>query len=91
MLKRMLEMAEDAPNHLRVFDERDQLEKIPATRTREHVEAKLRCISSAHSQFVRDDDVASVVHRPVLTGVSGSRARGRDRHADRAPSTPVRR
>ena len=40
MLKRMLEMAEDAPNHLRVFDERDQLEKIPATRTREHVEAE---------------------------------------------------
>jgi hypothetical protein len=42
---------------------------------------KLRCISSAHSQFVRDgigvvrdDDVASILHWPAVTRISGLRA-----------------
>jgi hypothetical protein len=52
-------VAEDATDHLRVFDERDRLEPIPAARAREDVEAKLRCISSAHSQFVRGRMAAS--------------------------------
>ena len=39
-LRRQAEMTQDASNHLRVFDERDQLEPIPATWTREDVEAK---------------------------------------------------
>ena len=54
------------------------------------------CINSAHSQFVhggmgatrRDDDSTFVVHWPAVIGVSGLRACRRDRHADRAPSTP---
>ncbi len=57
---------------------------------------KLRCINSAHSEFVRggidaagrDDDSTAVVPRPPAIAVSGSRACRRDRHADRAPSTP---
>jgi hypothetical protein len=88
-------MTQDAPDHFRVVDKRDQLETIPAARTREHVEAKLRCISSAHSQFARDgigvardDDSTAVVPRSRAIAVSGSRACRRDRHADRAPSTP---
>jgi phosphatidylserine/phosphatidylglycerophosphate/cardiolipin synthase-like enzyme len=31
-------MTQDAPDHFRVFDERDQLETIPAVRTRDDVE-----------------------------------------------------
>ena len=32
------EMTQNAPDHLRVFDERDQFEAVPAPRTRQHVE-----------------------------------------------------
>jgi len=46
-------MAEDAPNHVRVFNERDQLETIPATWTREAacVESRLKALmESARSR-----------------------------------------
>jgi hypothetical protein len=33
-------MTEDAPDDLRVFDERDQFETIPAARTRKDIEAE---------------------------------------------------
>ena len=53
-------------------------------------------LSSAHRRFVRDEVAAAergdnsivVGPRPAMTGVAGSPARSRDRHAERAPRTP---
>jgi hypothetical protein len=67
---------------------------IPAAWTPEDVDAKTPLHQLRPQQFVGggkaprgDDDSISVLPGPAVIGVSGARARRRDRHADRAPST----
>src|SRR5262245_26625090 len=70
------EMTQDAPDHVRVFDERYQVEAVPAPRTREDLKAKtpkhqLRPEPVREPRMGaagREDDVASVVNWPAATG-----------------------
>lgn len=80
-------------------DGRDETQTPPAPRARQHIEAegaKLRCINSAHSRFVRGRIDAGAVSGSVRVSdatTSPARSRAcdrpmRDRQAARAPSTP---
>ena len=75
-------MTQDAPDHRRVFDERDELETIPAAGTREDVEAKTPLHQlrpqPVHAQRDRRGGALAASPGVVSAYLFGSAAAGRE-------------